>query len=523
MNKLILFVLFVISLTCGYVAANQKVVVCYYGTWATYRTGDGKFDVGHINTDLCTHIIYTFAGINNQGIVVALDPELDLPDSGKDNYRKFNALKQYKPSLKTLLAIGGYNQGSAKYSVMAASSSLRKNFITSATEMALKYGFDGIDIDWEYPNGRDTVYGRADVDNFTQLLKEMRAEFDKHGLLLSAAVAAVGKVAALYYDIPAFTQYVDYVNLMTYDMNGSWDSVTGHNAPLHKGQGDENVAKQNVFTVDLSLEYWLQQGCPAHKLVLGIPLYGRTFLLTNANNSGVRARASGPGIAGPWTATNGFIGYNEFCLRQKTESWNLRYDSSAKVPYAVQGRNWVSYDDPNSIASKIEHALKYNLAGAMIWSIETDDFRGKCAGDFPLLRAINQALGKYSATTTPAASSTTTTSTTTTTTTPKPVQTSTTTTSRPSTTSTTTTTRPIQTTRTTTSRPAQTSTTLAPSPSVCQREGYNPNLANCNSFYVCTRGGFGGLVPHLFTCPANLHWDQQNSVCNYSQQANCEN
>ncbi|CAH2239666.1 probable chitinase 2 [Pararge aegeria] len=528
MNKLNLFVLCILTVTCSYVAAKEKVVVCYYGTWATYRHGDGQFDVAQINTDLCTHLIYTFVGINNQGVVISLDPWLDLPDNwGRDNFRKFNALKQYKPSLKTLLAVGGWNEGSAKYSVMAASPTLRNNFITSAIEMVLKYGFDGFDIDWEYPNGRDSVYGKADIDNFTLLLKEMRAEFDKHGLLLSAAVAAAGSVAASYYNIPAFTQYVDYVNLMTYDMYGAWDSVTGHNAPLHKGQGDENVARENVFTVDLALEYWLQQGCPADKLVLGIPLYGRTFQLTNANNNGVRAPASGAGIAGPWTATSGFIGYNEFCLRLKTESWDLRYDSLAKVPYAVQGRNWVSYDDPNSIAVKIEHALQYNIAGAMIWSIETDDFRGKCAGDFPLLRAINQALGKYSATTTPAASSTTTTSTTTTTTTtPKPAQTSTTTTSQPTTTSTTTTTQPAQTTTTTTSRPATSSTsttTLAPSSSVCQREGFNPDPTSCNSFYVCVMGGYGVLVPHRFTCSADLHWDQQNLVCNYSHQANCKN
>lgn len=89
---------------------------------------------------------------------------------------------------------------------MAASQTLRSNFIKSATEMVLKYGFDGLDVDWEYPNRRDSVYGKADIDNFTTLMKELRAEFDKYGLLLTVAVAAVASNAALSYDIPAFTQ-----------------------------------------------------------------------------------------------------------------------------------------------------------------------------------------------------------------------------------------------------------------------------------------------------------------------------
>ncbi|XP_034825961.1 chitinase-3-like protein 1 isoform X1 [Maniola hyperantus] len=523
MTKLILFVLCVISVTC-YVAAKDKVVVCYYGTWATYRNGNGKFDVENINTDLCTHLVYTFIGITEQGYAKSLDPWLDLEDNwGRGNFKKFNALKQYKPNLKTLLAVGGWNEGSAKYSVMAASSTLRQNFIRSTLEMVRTHGFDGLDLDWEYPNRRDSVHGKADIDNFTQLTKELRAEFDKYGLLLTAAVSAVGSVAVLSYDIPAFTQYVDLVNLMTYDMYGAWDSVTGHNAPLHKGQGDENVPKENVFTVDVALEYWLQQGCPPEKLVLGLPLYGRTFQLSNANNNGVRAPASGAGIAGPWTATNGLIGYNEFCQKLKTESWDLRYDSLAKVPYAVQGRNWVSYDDPSSIAIKIEHALQYNIAGAMIWSIETDDFRGLCAGDFPMLRAINEALGKYSG---QQQTTTTTSSSAITTTTSRPSQTTTTTTSRPSQTTTTTTSRPSQTTTTsttTTSAPTLAPSTSAPSASVCQTEGFNINPEDCHSFYVCIRGGFGDLVPHLFYCPGNLHWDPQFTVCNYSDQANCKN
>lgn len=89
---------------------------------------------------------------------------------------------------------------------MASKPSLRKNFITSAIRIIQKYGFDGLDIDWEYPNARDSVHGEADIDNFTQLLKELRVEFDKNDLILSAAVAAVTNTAASSYDIKGISQ-----------------------------------------------------------------------------------------------------------------------------------------------------------------------------------------------------------------------------------------------------------------------------------------------------------------------------
>ena len=89
---------------------------------------------------------------------------------------------------------------------MAANSTFRNNFITSAIDILQKFDFDGLDIDWEYPNRRDSVNGQADINNFSQLLKELRQEFDKHGFLLSAAVSAVKSSASQSYDIPTIVQ-----------------------------------------------------------------------------------------------------------------------------------------------------------------------------------------------------------------------------------------------------------------------------------------------------------------------------
>ncbi|CAH0403338.1 unnamed protein product [Chilo suppressalis] len=371
-----------------------EVVICYYGTWAVNRPGLGKFGVEDVNPNLCTHIIYAFAGIDSNGTVIPLDIELDI---NMGNYRNFTNLKKKNTKLKPMLAVGGWGEGSAKYSEMAADPAKRQNFIQSALDIIFKYNFEGFDLDWEYPNRRDTVHGVDDINNFSQLVKEMREEFDKHGLILTAAVSSVEASASQSYNISAISKYLHYVNLMTYDMYGPWESLTGHNAGLHKGDFDGTTPREQLFTADVAVEYWLREGMkqlPTRKDSTRGPFYGHSFKLQSENNSDVRAPSNGSGIAGPYTAQAGLVGYNEFCAMLKSDpSWTIRRDHLAKVPYAVNGLNWVSYDDPESIRYKVKYALEKKLAGIMIWSIETDDFYNVCGGGaYTLLKAINDAL-----------------------------------------------------------------------------------------------------------------------------------
>lgn len=130
-------------------------VVCYYGSWAVYRPGRGKFDVEDIDPTLCTHLIYTFIGLGTNGQIKVLDAWNDLEeDYGLGAFKRFVKLKQRNPKAKTMIAIGGWNEGSKKYSNMVSSDQLRANFVQSAVKFLQKYGFDGLDIDWEYPNQR---------------------------------------------------------------------------------------------------------------------------------------------------------------------------------------------------------------------------------------------------------------------------------------------------------------------------------------------------------------------------------
>lgn len=124
--------------------------MCFWGTWAAYRAGNGKFEVTNIDPTICTHIIYSFLGANQDGSVNYLDTYLDLPENyGKDYIGKFLALKSQSPSTKFMMSIGGWNAGSAAYSKIAASATLRETFAQNVLNMVNKHGFDGFDFDWE--------------------------------------------------------------------------------------------------------------------------------------------------------------------------------------------------------------------------------------------------------------------------------------------------------------------------------------------------------------------------------------
>ncbi|XP_011310399.1 acidic mammalian chitinase [Fopius arisanus] len=367
-------------------ASTDKKIVCYFGSWSVYRPGNGKFDISDIDPGVCTHLIYTFVGLQGEDVKV-LDPWQDLPDEwGKDGFGRFNALRN--TSAKTLIAIGGWNEGSAKYSQMAAKPASRERFADNVVKFVKKWGFDGFDVDWEYPGQRGG--SPQDRENYIELLKSLRSRFDKAGLILSAAVAAAESSASISFNIPEICKYLDFVNIMAYDLHGAWESVTGINAPLRAASSDTTQNKK--LTVEAAVKYWLEQGAPRDKLVLGMPLYGRAFTLTNPSDNAVGASARGAGAAGPYTREPGMLGYNEICEMQSQGNWNIVFDEERRVPYAVKGDQWVGYDNIKSIREKAELVKDLGLAGAMVWSIETDDFKGICGHKYPLLKTINSVL-----------------------------------------------------------------------------------------------------------------------------------
>lgn len=334
------------------------------------------------------------------------DPWQDLEENyGKGGYVKMNKFKQTHPHLKVSLAIGGWNEGSLKYSQMAADPERRKRFVKNALEFILKFGFDGLDLDWEYPTQRD---GKPeDRENFTELVKELRSAFAKHKLLLTSAFGAPAKIIDQAYNVKVLSANLDFMHIMTYDYHGSWDKKVGPNAPL---------SSEDLLNVEYSIEHLINLGASPHKLVLGLPFYGRTFMALD--DGPLNGPTDEMGFQGPYTKENGFMGYNEVCSTIQNDTWKMSWDSKTAQAYARQSlpgqskTRVIAFDTSRSIANKVRFGVRQELAGFMVWSLDTDDFLGKCPFDkdtyedfgtvekqlvsrvnknFPLLRTINEA------------------------------------------------------------------------------------------------------------------------------------
>ncbi|XP_055837885.1 acidic mammalian chitinase [Episyrphus balteatus] len=454
---------------------SKKLVVCYQGTWATYRHSFGKFDASHIDPTLCTHIMYAFFGIELDGQIRIIDPYLDLQDNwGRGNIKKFIQLKSKNPELKVLAAVGGWNEGSLKFSEVANDPIKRNRFVTSAVDFVKEHNFDGLDLDWEYPNQRHELATNDDKANFVTLIKELKEALSRNNLLLTAAVGSAEFSSSVSYNIPEVSKYLDIINVMAYDLHGSWDEVTGINAPLYEGPNDyTDVEKQ--LNVHASISYWLNNGAPREKIVLGMPFYGRTFTLADPNQHTVGSPHTGAGLPGQYSNEPGHIGYNEVCEKLQKEDWTYVWEDSQKVPYIYRGNQWIGFEDQRSIKLKAQYALDQGLAGVMIWSLESDDFHGNCGEKYILLKTIHSVLDGASYN--------------------KPTQ------------------SPIiKTTRV----PAV--TTKAPSSYECASDamGYFRDPQECSVFYFCN-----GKTKYTFRCSPGLGFDTEMNGCNYIDQVNC--
>ncbi|XP_030755722.1 acidic mammalian chitinase-like [Sitophilus oryzae] len=334
------------------ICESKAKIVCYFASWAIYRDEDGMFDTNNIDPTLCTDIIYSFAGLDINLQIASLDTNADINRGGLSN---ITALKENNPCVKISLAVGGWGEGSIKYSVMASSQDYRDKFADSVLKFITYYNFDGIDLDWEYPTSRGGI--AEDKDNFVVLLKTVKEKISPWGFQLSIAVGA----ETIYYNIPEIYKYVDYIHIMGYDLIQSTSNVTGLSAP---------------FTpIKASINAWLEGGTPASKLILGVPAYGHCFNLLDASDHEIGSATTTNTCGGAYTDENGFLAYYEILLLLKNGYCDGTEVSDDTV-YSWCGDEWLTYDNEETVATKTQYVLDQSLGGVMVWSLDTDDFLG---------------------------------------------------------------------------------------------------------------------------------------------------
>ncbi|KAL7040426.1 hypothetical protein ACKWTF_000387 [Chironomus riparius] len=261
-----------------------------------------------------------------------------------------------------MASIGGWNAGTASFSAIASKPSVRSSFVRNCVSLAGK-GFDGIDIDWEYP-------ASTEKQAFVNLLAELKSALKPKGKLLTAAVNSGAWQTSQSYNILSVCGNLDLINLMTYDFQ--WPSTTtGTNAGYSQ--------------VNSAAGLWVSGGCSPSKLVLGLASYGYDFNLINPSSHGVGASATG--------ATS--ISYRDICKKLKSSGWTtIRSD---QTPYSYKGTEWISFDDVTSLKAKLNIVSSRNLAGAFFWSTDLDDYDNFCGtGYFPLISSVSKALGASS-------------------------------------------------------------------------------------------------------------------------------
>ncbi|XP_034124179.1 mucin-19 isoform X3 [Drosophila guanche] len=379
-------------------ASSEGRVVCYYTNWSVYRPGTAKFNPQNINPYLCTHLVYAFGGFTKDNQMKPFDKYQDIEQGG---YAKFTGLKTYNKQLKTMIAIGGWNEASSRFSPLVASNERRQQFIKNILKFLRQNHFDGIDLDWEYPAHREGGKSR-DRDNYAQFVQELRAEFEREAqktgrtrLLLTMAVPAGIEYIDKGYDVPKLNKYLDWFNVLTYDFHSSHEPSVNHHAPLYSLEEDSEYNYDAELNIDYSIKYYLKAGADRDKLVLGIPTYGRSYTLINEESTELGAPAEGPGEQGDATREKGYLAYYEICQTLKDDpEWTVvQPNANVMGPYAYRRNQWVGYDDEAMVRKKAEYVVAHGLGGIMFWAIDNDDFRGTCNGKpYPLIEAAKEAM-----------------------------------------------------------------------------------------------------------------------------------
>lgn len=323
---------------------NQLQVIAYYSGNAQQLA---KYPIEKL-----THIIYSFCHLKGNRLNV---------DNASDSMtiKTLVAAKQRNPSLKVMLSLGGWG-GCEQCSPVFATEPNRKAFASSVKELCDYFGTDGIDLDWEYPAIKGYpghAYSEKDRPSFTSLIQILRDTLGKEREI-SFAAGGLDNFLQESVEWLKITPLVDRINLMSYDLVGGFDTVTGHHTPLYSN-------KSQVSSADHAIRYLESVGVPAGKIVIGAAFYARTWVNVPSADNGLYQ----PG------KFKSFIPYHSFEEQlSKKNGFSFYYDKESQASYAYNAKRkeFATFDDERSIRLKTLYAIKKQLNGIMFWELTLD-------------------------------------------------------------------------------------------------------------------------------------------------------
>ncbi|KAI4196331.1 MAG: hypothetical protein LQ346_003238 [Caloplaca aetnensis] len=346
---------------------HEYKAVAYFVNWAIYARNHQPQDLPAQNL---THVLYSFANVKETGEVY---PNQDFQGGDKHmliHLSRFLTdtwsdtlylLKKQHRNLKVLLSIGGWTY-SANFPKPASTQEGRSKFATTAVQLVKDLGFDGLDIDWEYP--KDATEAQNYVDLLAEIRKGLDAVHHQGKMLLTVACPAGAKNYEIL-KLKAMDEYLDFWNLMAYDYAGSWDSNAGHQANLFP---DSDNPSSTPFSTASAVEYYTSHGVASSKIVLGMPLYGRAFTATDGPGKPYSGIGEGSYEKGIWDfKVLPKEGAKEFVDKEIGASWS--YDTGSKI--------MVSYDNAEIADRKVQFVKKRGLGGAMWWESSGDKKGGE--------------------------------------------------------------------------------------------------------------------------------------------------
>lgn len=336
----------------GTATATPDYSACGVRVIAYYWPGAG-YTASNIPYDKLTHIAHSFVYPNVDG---TLNYGSGVPEAA------MNTLA-HAAGVKAIISTGGGGSYSYDYDDMALNTTARANFITNMIAFMNTYSYDGIDIDWEGPDNA------AERDAMTALCTELRAAFDAGGgsmpsWEISIAVGGTSN-SGQWLDYNALNNIVDYYNVMTYVMHGSWSDHAGYNAPIYNGNDTNDDASCETF-----MDYLLiTRSIPPGMVNMGVPFYGLRF----PTSENILDSCSGM-CAGADEANMQLI------YPLEGAGWTKHYDAASQVPYLTYdaGLGVISYEDPDSIHAKVDYALNSrNAGGVFMWHLSGDYYGGQ--------------------------------------------------------------------------------------------------------------------------------------------------